>query len=469
MVSSLVSGIMLSCVTLLILFSVDSKSEQLQVVGPEASLVAVTGEDMILPCFIKPTTSAVDMTVEWFKLYVKDSLVHLYRDHEDRNENQAQSYRGRTSMFKEELQKGNASLKLSDLRVSDEGFYKCLVEDKSWSDDITVNVTVEAQGSHPVIRMESFDNSGGINLVCESRGWIPEPEILWLDREGVTLTAEDTQIHRDTEGFSVKRRITVYDSSDSNRFYCRLLQKHHMMEAEVIINSKFFDAWKWIVSISVTACLVAVGLMITAFICHKEEIQKEKQFTDFVKKKLYAVDVTLDPDTAHPELILSADGKEVKCGVKCQDLPDTPQRFNESVNVLGKESFSSGRFYYEVQVKQKTAWILGVIGENVNRKGKITMRPLDGLWTVAMWDEHHYWAYEDPSVPLPLRKKVEVVGVFVDYEEGLVTFYDVMSSSCIYSYTNQSFTENLYPFFSPRANAGGKNSAPLIISPIIKD
>ncbi|KAK2860221.1 hypothetical protein Q7C36_004387 [Tachysurus vachellii] len=286
----LVNWIMLSCVTLLILFSVDSKSEQLQVVGPEASLVAVTGEDMILPCFIKPTTSAVDMTVEWFKLYVKDSLVHLYRDHEDRNENQAQSYRGRTSMFKEELQKGNASLKLSDLRVSDEGFYKCLVEDKSWSDDITVNVTVEAQGSHPVIRMESFDNSGGINLVCESRGWIPEPEILWLDREGVTLTAEDTQIHRDTEGFSVKRRITVYDSSDSNRFYCRLLQKHHMMEAEVIINSKFFDAWKWIVSISVTACLVAVGLMITAFICHKEEIQKEKQFTDFVKKKLYAVE-----------------------------------------------------------------------------------------------------------------------------------------------------------------------------------
>ncbi|KAG7330387.1 hypothetical protein KOW79_006609 [Hemibagrus wyckioides] len=179
------------------------------------------------------------MTVEWFKLNVEDSLVHLYKDHKDRNEGQAQSYRGRTSLFKEELQKGNASLKLSALRVSDEGKYKCLVEDKSWYDDITVDVIItEAQGSHPVIRMESYDNSGGINLVCESRGWKPEPEVLWLDREGATVPAEDTQIHRDTEGFSVKRRITVYDNSDSNRFYCRLQQKHHMMETDVIINSK---------------------------------------------------------------------------------------------------------------------------------------------------------------------------------------------------------------------------------------
>ncbi|KAK3546702.1 hypothetical protein QTP70_032182, partial [Hemibagrus guttatus] len=212
------------------------------------------------------------MTVEWFKLDVEKSLVHLYRDHEDRNEGQAQSYRGRTSLFKEELQKGNTSLKLSDLRVSDEGEYKCLVEDKIWSDDITVNITVEAQGSHPVIRMESYDNSGGINLVCESRGWNPEPEVLWLDREGATLPAEDTQIHRYTEHFSVKRSITVYDYSDSNRFYCRLQQTHHMLETEIIINSKcnVFNAWKWIVGISVSACLIAVGLIVTAVVCHKK-------------------------------------------------------------------------------------------------------------------------------------------------------------------------------------------------------
>ncbi|KAI5085751.1 butyrophilin-like protein 10, partial [Silurus meridionalis] len=93
----------------------------LQVTGPAAPLVVVAGEDLVLPCFIKPTTSAVDMRVEWLRLKEAALLVHLYKDHEDRNGKQAQPYRGRTSLFKEELQKGNTSLKLSALRVSDEG------------------------------------------------------------------------------------------------------------------------------------------------------------------------------------------------------------------------------------------------------------------------------------------------------------------------------------------------------------
>ncbi|XP_047675785.1 butyrophilin subfamily 2 member A2-like isoform X1 [Tachysurus fulvidraco] len=468
---------------LLTVYFMASQSESLEVIGPKATLVAVAGEDLVLPCFIKPNTSAVDMTVQWFKLYVKDSLVHLYRDHEDKNEDQAQSYTGRTSLFKAELQKGNTSLKLSDLRVSDEGEYKCLVEDKSWYDDITVKVIVEAQGSHPVIMMESFGNSGGINLVCESRGWNSEPDVLWLDREGVTLTAEDTQIHRDTKGFSVKSRITVYDYSDSNRFYCRLQQQHHMMETEIIIRSKVFGAWKWIVGISVSACLIAIGLIVTAVVCHKKERQiqrleavmkTEKENAELqrlsveyelLKKKKYAVDVTLDPDTAHPELILSADGKQVTHGDIRQDLPDTPQRFDRRPSVLGKQGFSSGRFYYEVQVTGKTKWDVGVATEDTNRKGYITLTPTNGIWTVAQRNENQYRACVGPPVPLTLREKVEVVGVFVDYEEGLVSFYDVKSRSHIYSFTGQSFTEKkLYPYFYPGLNKGGKNSAPLVIS-----
>ncbi|KAI5609349.1 protein arginine N-methyltransferase 3 isoform X1 [Silurus asotus] len=244
--------------------------EKLQVVGPADPIVAVAGEDLVLPCFIKPNTSAVDMTVEWLRLKEEASLVHLYKDLEDIYEKQAQPYRGRTSLFKEELQKGNASLKLSDLRVSDEGEYKCLIYDKSWYDDVTVYVTVEALGSHPVIMMENYDNSGGIHLVCESRGWNPEPDILWLNREGDTLPAEDT------------------------------------------------------------------------------------------------LDVTLDPDSAHPKLILSPDGKQVRCGDTEQNLTDTPQRFTVDPAVVGNQSFSSGRFYYEVQVRGKTHWILGVMRENIN-------------------------------------------------------------------------------------------------------
>ncbi|XP_017328014.1 E3 ubiquitin-protein ligase TRIM39 [Ictalurus punctatus] len=193
---------------------------------------------------------------------------------------------------------------------------------------------------------------------------------------------------------------------------------------------------------------------------------KETVSTELKRIQQYAVDVTLDPDTAHPKLILSDDGKQVTHGDTEQDLPDTPQRFNKCACVLGKQSFSSGRFYYEVQVRGKTEWDLGVAKESINRKGKITLTPQNGFWTVILRNENRYTACVGPPVPLTLREKVEKVGVFVDYEEGLVSFYDVKSSSHIYSFTGQSFTEKLYPYFSPCFNEGGKNSAPLIISPV---
>ncbi|KAI4903261.1 hypothetical protein NFI96_032701 [Prochilodus magdalenae] len=180
----------------------------------------------------------------------------------------------------------------------------------------------------------------------------------------------------------------------------------------------------------------------------------------------YAVDVILDPDTANPSLILSDDGKQATCGDKRQDLPDNPERFDRCVNLLGKEGFSSGRFYYEVQVSGKTDWDLGVTTESSNRKGKITLSPEYGYWTVWLRSETEYKALDSPRVSLSLKWAPQKVGVFVDYEEGLVSFYDVKARSHIYSFTGQSFTERLYPFFSPGFNNGGKNSAPLIITPV---
>ncbi|XP_047671990.1 E3 ubiquitin-protein ligase TRIM21-like isoform X2 [Tachysurus fulvidraco] len=195
----------------------------------------------------------------------------------------------------------------------------------------------------------------------------------------------------------------------------------------------------------------------------KETVSKELK-----RIQQYAVDVTLDPDTANSYLILSADGKQVRDGDERHNLPDTPQRFKGRPCVLGKQSFLSAKFYYEVQVRGKTEWYIGVSTESINRKEEITLRPQFGFWTVGLSNKNEYRAYAGPSVPLTLREKVEVVGVFVDYEEGLVSFYDVKSRSHIYSFTGQSFTEKLYPFLSPCLNNGGKNSAPLIISPVFK-
>ncbi|XP_073716003.1 E3 ubiquitin-protein ligase TRIM39-like [Misgurnus anguillicaudatus] len=198
----------------------------------------------------------------------------------------------------------------------------------------------------------------------------------------------------------------------------------------------------------------------------QETLNEKLTQTVLMKMQQYAVDVTLDPDTAHPNLILSEDRKQVKHGDIKHKLPDNPERFDRCPNVLGKEGFTSGRFYFEVQVKDKTEWDLGVARESINRKGKITLTPQNGFWTVCLRNENEYKACAGPSVSLCLKVKPQKVGVFVDYEEGLVCFYDVESRSHIYSFTDQTFTEKLFPFFSPSLHDGGKNSAPLIISPV---
>ncbi|KAM7003194.1 E3 ubiquitin-protein ligase TRIM21-like [Tautogolabrus adspersus] len=189
----------------------------------------------------------------------------------------------------------------------------------------------------------------------------------------------------------------------------------------------------------------------------KEELKRVQQ---------YEVDVTLDPDTAYPKLILSDDGKQVYCGDVKKNLPDTPERFTKYAIVLSKQSFSSGRFYYEVQVKGKTDWNLGVTRESIERKGGISLSPQKGFWMIRLRNENEYKAFAGPAVRLSLKSGPEKVGVFVDYEEGVVSFYDVDAAALIYSFTGCSFTERLYPFFETCPNNGGKNSAPLIISPV---
>ncbi|XP_020483752.2 E3 ubiquitin-protein ligase TRIM39 [Labrus bergylta] len=197
-----------------------------------------------------------------------------------------------------------------------------------------------------------------------------------------------------------------------------------------------------------------------------EEMKKLLDQAELKRVQQYAVDVTLDPDTAHPDLILSEDGKQVHHGDVTKNLPDNPERFSSCVCVLGKQSFSSGRFYFEVQVKGKTEWDLGVVRESINRKGKITLSPEKGFWSIWLRNGNEYKACTGPSVRPSLKSGPEKVGVFVDYEEGLVSFYDVDSAALIYSFTDCSFTEKLFPYFSPSLNYGGKNSTPLIISPV---
>ncbi|XP_030225765.1 E3 ubiquitin-protein ligase TRIM39-like [Gadus morhua] len=192
---------------------------------------------------------------------------------------------------------------------------------------------------------------------------------------------------------------------------------------------------------------------------------KKPPVAELKRVQQYEVDVTLDPDTAYHRLILSEDGKQVHDGGVRKRLPDNPKRCTEYTCVLTRQSFSSGRFYFEVQVKDKAAWRLGVARESINRRGGTGLTPEMGYWTLSYYKNRLEFK-DNPVVPLPLRAGLQKVGVFVDYDEGLVSFYDVEARVPIYSATGCTFTEPLYPIFHPGSHQEGRNSAPLIISPV---
>lgn len=181
----------------------------------------------------------------------------------------------------------------------------------------------------------------------------------------------------------------------------------------------------------------------------------------------YEVDIKLDLDTAHPLLILSDDGKQVRysMGSGLWANPHvTPFMFTTHLAVLGMRGFSSRKFYFEVFVGKKTEWSVGVATESIQRRGVIDRSPNSGLW--AIWFlEDKFERFSFPNVPVYLGK-VERVGVFVDYNRGQVSFYDVQMAAIIYSFTDCFFTEEVYPYFNPCDNEYGSNLDPMIIVPV---
>ncbi|XP_053154888.1 E3 ubiquitin-protein ligase TRIM7-like isoform X2 [Hemicordylus capensis] len=120
-----------------------------------------------------------------------------------------------------------------------------------------------------------------------------------------------------------------------------------------------------------------------------EGVRKQLKGTLISGLQLQKANVTLDPDTAHPKLILPEDRKSVKLADKAQDLLYSPYRFNTYTFVLGCEGFTAGRHCWEVFVGSEGEWSIGVARKSVKRKGEFESGPEEGIWDMGMWGEAH--------------------------------------------------------------------------------
>lgn len=157
------------------------------------------------------------------------------------------------------------------------------------------------------------------------------------------------------------------------------------------------------------------------------------------------MDVTLDPTTAGPEVILSEDLKEATWGRPGHRWPQGPGRFDTDPCMLGSQGFTSGRHYWEVEASGRF-WTVGVARESVRREGRILFKPNAEIWGLQKYDELCVALTAPSNTFVPLRSGE--IGVYLDYEVGQVSFYALGTRCCVFTFRVASFSgERVFPYF----------------------
>ncbi|XP_063757158.1 butyrophilin subfamily 3 member A2-like isoform X2 [Eleginops maclovinus] len=198
---------------------------QSQLIGSPQPIVAHLGSDIILACYLVPAVNVADLTLEWTRPDMDPRFVHVMRLGQEMVDKKHKLFEGRTSMFTDELKNGNISLKLSNVQLSDQGKYRCFIPELNQQAFVEL-VCASGPASPPVISISGVDGqTGGVVLQCESAGWYPEPEVLWLDAEEKLLSAGPPETVRGPDDlYTVSSRVTV-EKRHSNSFTCRV--QHH--------------------------------------------------------------------------------------------------------------------------------------------------------------------------------------------------------------------------------------------------
>uniref|UniRef100_K9IKG3 Putative e3 ubiquitin ligase n=1 Tax=Desmodus rotundus TaxID=9430 RepID=K9IKG3_DESRO len=179
-------------------------------------------------------------------------------------------------------------------------------------------------------------------------------------------------------------------------------------------------------------------------------LQREMEL--FLEKLCFELDyepahISLDPKTSHPKLLLSEDHQGARFSYKWQNSPDNPQRFDWATCVLAHGGFTGGRHTWVVNVDlaHGGSCTVGVVREDVRRKGELQLRPEEGVWALRL-----AWGFVSAlgSFPtrLTLKEHPRQVRVSLDYEVGWVTFLNAVTQEPIYTFTT-SFTQKVFPFF----------------------
>ncbi|XP_058868309.1 erythroid membrane-associated protein-like [Acipenser ruthenus] len=342
--------------------------------------------------------------------------------------------------------------------------------------------TPPAQGSTPSVSLLEAPAGGSLSLLCVSEGWYPPPELLWTDETGADWRAHfTTNEEQDSTGLvTVRSQIHLprqqgHAPRQQNTMMCVVRSKDGATELKTVMNIAEdcdISMQRPVIASSILAAVICIAVLwyFTRKLTKdnsKEGLENkikmlEEDFKDLRKntnacgyalgrewKKMTEarVNVTLDPDTASPSLRVSEDSQVRFTGERSAEWP----------SVLGREGFTSGKHYWEVEVGEKGYWVLGV--STHTHEKSIPEKPGEGYWLVRLVRGKTCTAVSQSGDQiLKLEKICKVWGVYLDHEGGRLSFCNAETRFHIHTLEGP-FTGQVYPIFSP----GSHDKGPLII------
>ncbi|MBN3298570.1 BT1A1 protein, partial [Amia calva] len=360
------------------------------------------------------------MEIRWFR-EVYTAPVCLYHFGQYNFQKQIPSYKGRAELFPDEFRKGNLSLRLKDVRGSDDGRYNCMVHYADSYEEALIDVVVRGRPS-----MSLHSEGGQTRLEFRSEGWYPKPAVIWTDRDGHDVTSlSNTTEQRDSEGrLSLRSSIPV--RQESNVFSCliRSAVSEPNWEPQLHIPRDFFpDPSGWMVSLFLMAALTVAAAALLLIQWRRMDTSTEVAKGHSERQSESEGEVQLDPTdriavvSQHFTEIWAPSPACIGTGLQtdsrtrhdfsCYDLIAPPSTVSEELSVsscgLMLLFCSPGDFFPD-----PSGWMVSLF----------TLCP-------------------------------RMLGVCVDIEERRVSFYTVESRAHIYTFTDMRFPEGhkIYPFF----------------------
>ncbi|XP_075701702.1 E3 ubiquitin/ISG15 ligase TRIM25-like [Rhinoderma darwinii] len=158
-------------------------------------------------------------------------------------------------------------------------------------------------------------------------------------------------------------------------------------------------------------------------------------------------DFLLDVETASNNITLSEDLKGMSYSHADHNRPDTAERFDR-YHALSMRVFSSGQHYWVVEIGTSRYLRLGVCYPSTCRKGYVNIGDDNKSWCLYRNDLYKLFSiHDDKATQLPYDVSSDRIGIYLNYESGQLSFYELSDPIRHLTTLNATFTEPLHAAF----------------------